>query len=281
MIWLIIIFLTCIAVLSVLLPLALDRASYSKDCPKELVYGQSRGQIDKDVEIGLLDWNDARAMIASRVLYQQEKRQLGATSGLPRTFAALTSTVLIPAVSISIYLHIGHHEAVDQPLAARIALLPGHKDSEMRVAELEAFLANHPSDGRAYELIAPFYLGRHQAEDAVHALEKAVRLLGPSADRLSALGEARFLAAEGIVTDEARKDFEAVISFDPHDTTSRYYLGLAAAQRGDAAKAAEMWSRLLADAPTGANWLARLRDQLAELESPREKPIVSPGVTVK
>ncbi len=238
MIWLIIIFLTCIAVLSVLLPLALDRPSFSQDCREELSYRQSMRQIDRDVDIGLVDRHDARAMkteIARRLLQEKERPQR-TSSALPRTFAALASTLLIPGVSIPIYMHIGHHGAVDQPLAARIAILPGHKDAEMRVAELEAFLAKHPNDGRAYELIAPFYLRKHQAENAAHALEKAVRLLGPSADRLSALGEARVLAAEGIVTQEARKDFEAAISFDPHDTTSGYYLGLAAAQLGDAGK---------------------------------------------
>lgn len=238
MIWLVFAILTCTAVLSVVLPLA--------------VHGENR--------------------TSTHQKHGEYDRAIAERGGLSRTIAALVTTMLIPALSLSFYLHLGHHGLADQPLANRVSALPGHKDAEKRVAELEGFLRKHPTDGRAYELIASFYLREHRPDSAIHALEEASRLLGPSAERLNALGEAKFFAAQGVVTQEVQDQFEASLKLDPQSATAKYYLGLAAAQSGDVEKATVIWSRLVAEAPAGANWIARLRVQLSELGKVKGPP---------
>ena len=92
-----------------------------------------------------------------------------------------------------------------------------------------------------------------------------MRLLGPSAGRLAALGEAKVIAAEGVVTEDDRADFELARAQDGGVATSRYYVGLAAAQSEDTREAVIIWSRLIADAPPDAPWIDRVREQLQEL----------------
>ena len=122
-------------------------------------------------------------------------------------------------------------------------------DLARAVARIEAHLAEHPDDGRGFEVIAPYYLRAGRYEEAIHAREEALRLLGETPERHDDLGEAFVVAAQGRVTGEAENHFEAAARLAPGDLMAAYYLGLAAAQQGRAAKAREIWWRLLADAP--------------------------------
>jgi cytochrome c-type biogenesis protein CcmH len=69
------------------------------------------------------------------------------------------------------------------------------------------------------------------------------------------------------VTAQARHQFEAASAKDPALPLARFYLGLAAAQDGDAARARDIWEALLKDAPAGAPWIATVRQQLVALSS--------------
>ena len=51
-------------------------------------------------------------------------------------------------------------------------------DLAAAIAKIEAHLAQHPDDGRGYEVLAPVYLRIGRANDAVRAASEALRLLG-------------------------------------------------------------------------------------------------------
>ena len=65
-----------------------------------------------------------------------------------------------------------------------------------------------PNDGTGWEVIAPVYLRLGRFDDAVTARRKALALNGETATRDADLGEALVAAANGVVTDEAKHDFE-------------------------------------------------------------------------
>jgi cytochrome c-type biogenesis protein CcmH len=83
----------------------------------------------------------------------------------------------------------------------------------------------------------------------------------------SAYGEALTLSAEGTVSDEAQKAFEAALAQNPKDFAARYYLGVAYAARRDDGRALALWESLLADAPPNATWREDLVDRIALLRS--------------
>jgi len=94
---------------------------------------------------------------------------------------------------------------------------------------------------------------------------ETIRLTGGSPQKYSALGEMLVHAASGRVTPEAEKAFESAIASAPEMPQPNYYLGLAAEQRGEFAKAREIWEQLVAGAPADADWLGMVRQRIAGL----------------
>jgi cytochrome c-type biogenesis protein CcmH len=152
------------------------------------------------------------------------------------------------------------------PLEARLTAAPVHSDLSAAVAQIEAHLAEHPDDGRGFEVVAPFYMRNGRYDDAIHAYGEALRLLGATPTRYAALGEAYVIAAQGEVTPNARRAFDAALGLDATHPMSRYYQALAAAQDGDTAKAEDLWTKLLADAPADAGYRDLVRARIEKLK---------------
>jgi cytochrome c-type biogenesis protein CcmH len=133
------------------------------------------------------------------------------------------------------------------------------------VAQVEAHLEKNPDDGQGWEVIAPVYLRLGRLNDAVKARGNALRLLGPDAERESDLGEALAAAANGIVTADAKAAFERAIKLDAAEFKARYFLGIAAEQDGRREEAADVWRKMLTEAPKGAAWIAQVRESIARV----------------
>jgi cytochrome c-type biogenesis protein CcmH len=183
-----------------------------------------------------------------------------------RRSVAVAALVVLPIGAALFYLAVGSPSLPDQPLAQRLAVARTGGSLAGLIAQVEAHLDSNPQDGRGWEVIAPIYLRLGRFEDAVRARRAALRLNGETPERASALGEALVFAANGMVTAEAKAAFERAVTLDRGDVQARYFLGLAAEQNGDHARAAATWRELIASAPPDAPWLDALRDALARVE---------------
>jgi cytochrome c-type biogenesis protein CcmH len=280
MIWLVFALLTGAAVMAVLVPLALRGAARDPGAADVAFFEEQIAEIARERDEGRLDPEEAegaRAEAARRLLRAQSAvRGQGGGSRRTAVIAALAAIVLIPAVSIPLYLHLGAANLPDMPLEARLGTTPEKGDLAGAVARIEQHLREHPEDGRGFEVVAPYYLRAGRGEDAIDAYEKALKLLGPTAQRYVSLGQARLVVGEGKMTPEAKKDFEAALAIDPQDVGARYYLALGAAQAGEKDKAIELFSRLEAEAPADAAYLGSVRARLADLRgTPAETPAAS------
>jgi cytochrome c-type biogenesis protein CcmH len=261
--------LTGAAVMAVLVPLAATGAAPDEAAGDAAFYEAQLAEIAREAAEGRLakdEADSARAEAARRLLRAREKTGGGAHASRRRAvFAALAALIFIPALSLALYWRLGQAQRPDMPLEARLQSRPEQLDLAGAVARIEAHLREHPEDGRGYEVLAPYYLRAGRAEDALRARAEALRLLGASPERHAALGEARVVAAQGEVTPAARADFDAALALDPKLPIARYYLGLAAAQADDKAKAVDIWTKLLADATPDAAWVEVVRRQLAAI----------------
>jgi cytochrome c-type biogenesis protein CcmH len=113
-------------------------------------------------------------------------------------------------------------------------------------------------------------LGRF--DDAVKARRNVLRLLGPTAERETDLGEALTGAANGVITAEARAAFERALKLEPSDMRARFFMGHAAQQDGRSKEAAEIWRKLLAEAPPDAPWTGIVREALARVDPSAPAP---------
>lgn len=240
-----------------------------------------RAEIARQKAAGLL--SDAEAIAADREAARRllaAEASVGPAPAAPlrrSRFAFIAIALAVPAASLVLYGRIGAPHLPDQPLAAR-ALPKEELDIAAAVARIEAHLAQNPNDARGHEILGPIYLRIGRFADAATTFERLVTLLGPNAERLGALGEARVFAAGGVITAEARQAFAAAVTAEAKAARPRFYLALAEAQDGRIADAISALTILSAEVPEGparqriAAELARLGSPLPEAGHPSPAP---------
>ena len=273
MIWSVIALMTAVAVLAVLWPLA-RRTREIAAAGDVAVYRDQLDEIERDQSFGLIappEADAARVEVSRRLLAADAaaRREKPAPEGSPRrrNAVAVAALVGIPIVAIALYLAIGSPDLPGQPLAARIAQAHGGQSIEQMFARIEQHLRDHPDDGRGWEVVAPVYMRIGRYDEAVRARRNALQLLGETAERQAALGEALMAAANGVVTADAKSAFDAALRLDTKDVSARFYTGLAAEQDGRKAEAARIWSALATDAPPGAAWRPAVLEALARVDA--------------
>jgi len=256
--WFVFALMTAAAIFAVLLPLGLTgRARGGGD--ETTVYKDQLAEIERDVAadlIGTREAEAARVEIGRRLLAAADKEAnapLQSNTRL-RRLAAVLALVGLPLVAVAIYLPLGSPRLGDFPLAARAVKPSGDQSVETLVAQVEQHLEKNPTDGRGWTVLAPVLARIARYDDAVRAFRNAITYAGDSADRRADLGEAMVGAAGGVVTTEAKSEFDRALSLNADEAKASYYLGLAAEQDGRAQEAAAIWRAMLEKAPAGAPW---------------------------
>jgi cytochrome c-type biogenesis protein CcmH len=264
--------MTAAAIWAVLWPLA-RRASELRSGSDVAVYRDQLEEIERDRAAGLIEDNEAasaqvevsRRLIAAADVQTALPSSVAEVRWRRRAFA-IVALVLLPFGATGLYLALGSPLLPDQPLAPRLAAARGSQSVDTLIAQVEAHLERNPEDGHGWEVIAPVYLRLGRFGDAVTARRNALRLIGITAERETAFGEALVFAANGVVTAQAKAAFERAVELDANGVQARYFLGLAAEQDGDRAQAAATWRALIEAAPPDAPWIDLLRRALARVE---------------
>ncbi len=273
MIWLAFALLTGIAVLGILWPLSRPAPKPREDAADVAFYRAQIAEIDADVERGLIEAEQgqaAKALAARRLLAAAPEEVAVTESRSARRIAAVLALVAVPAVALGLYMKVGHPELPDMPREARLAAEPAKMDIAAAVSKIEAHLAANPDDGRAYEVVAPVYLRMGRFDDAVHAREQALKLLGDSAARRVRYAEALAYAADGVVTPEAEEQIDRALALDPKNMEARYFQGLGAAQHDDPERARKIWTDMIAELPEKSPVRVAVAEKLAMLDAPVE-----------
>ena len=260
LLWLILACLTAIVLLVLLRPLAresegdaTEAASSAREGFDAAVYRDQLAEIDADRARGLIGEAEAEAArieIARRLLATDGKTRASAGAqreGATSRAALIGVTALLPLLALGFYLSYGSPGLPDQPLALRLKDPANEQNIAALVARVEARLREHPEDGEGWDVIAPVYLGWRRYGDAANAYEQAIRLLGPSASRLSGLGQAVVLKNDGVVTEEARRALERALTLDKTLLEPRILLSIAKEQDGKFAEADRGLARAASD----------------------------------
>jgi cytochrome c-type biogenesis protein CcmH len=136
---------------------------------------------------------------------------------------------------------------------------------ENLVVQVEQHLEKNPTDGRGWNVLAPVLVRLGRFDDAVRAYRNSLTYNGESSERRADLGEAIAAAAGGVVTAEAKTEFERAHGLNADDPKANYFLGLAAEQDGRKDDAANIWRSLLAKAPADAPWRPLVQTSLARV----------------
>ena len=105
--------------------------------------------------------------------------------------------------------------------------------------------------------------------DAARVFGEIAALLGPRGDAqlFADRAEAMVLAAGGYVSPEAEEIIKKSLAIDQTNPMSRYYAGMALAQRGDAERAIVIWESLSAEATDDDAWGPLVDEMLARVRA--------------
>lgn len=275
LIWIIFALMTGAAIFALLWPLSHGRATAFADvADARSLYRSQLGEIDRDLArrlIGATEADAARAEAARRLLRASgdEAGPTGETESSLRRRRASSALALscVPLLALLVYGAYGSPGRPDQPLAARLQEDNSRQDFALALARIETHLAANPGDGKGWSVVAPVYMRQGRYDDAATAFAQAIRNGEASAEAHAGLGEARTLAAGGVVTAAARASFADALRLEAGNARARFFLAIGQEQDGDAKGAAEAMRALLADAAPDAPWAQAVRQRLARLEA--------------
>ncbi|UPK40544.1 c-type cytochrome biogenesis protein CcmI [Bradyrhizobium sp. 186] len=272
--WFVFALMTVAAIFAVLWPLGRGARAESQDTENQgsevAVYKDQLTEIERDLATGLIAAPEAEA---ARV--EIGRRLLAAASSGPalapksslnwRRAAAVLAFAGLPLVAIGVYMPLGSPRLQDFPLAQRERGSGSGMALENLVVQVQQHLEKNPTDGRGWNVLAPVLARLGRFDDAVRAYRNSLTYNGESSERRADLGEAISAAAGGVVTAEAKTEFERAHALNADDPKANYFLGLAAEQDGRKDDAAAIWRALLAKAPADAPWRPLVQSSLARV----------------
>jgi len=199
---------------------------------------------------GLMDetaWAAARAEAGRRILNAQ-----GAAAPVARRadrIWVVGGVGLAAATALGLYVLTGAPGLADQPFEQRVedwASRPMTLDDQQLAAVAGRAARERPNDPEMLRLLGA---ARFQAGDpvgAASAFRRVLALQPEDAQSWARLGESLVRANQGQIGGDAEAAFAEALKRDPDQLGARYFLGEAALRRGDAARARQMWTPLIA-----------------------------------
>jgi cytochrome c-type biogenesis protein CcmH len=281
--WFVFALMTVAAIFAVLWPLSRGTASKAGGS-EAVVYKDQLAEIDRDVAAGLIGASEAdaaRVEIGRRLLAAVDgERNLPAQSSLRlRRSSAVLALVGLPVIAVAVYLALGTPQLGDFPLAGRTRAVDANQPLENLVAQVEAHLEKNPTDGRGWSVLAPVLARLGRYDDAIRAFRNVIAYNGDSGERRSDLAEALVGSAGGVVTSEAKAEFERAVAQNADDPKANYFLGLAAEQDGRNPDAAAIWRAMLEKAPANAPWRPLVQAALVRVGGPAAPALSSDAMS--
>jgi len=217
----------------------------------------------KEIERGLIDDIESGADTLSG------REQAG-------VWAGIVVAVLIPFLSILLYLQLGKPASFLQSIEPRIAdaaLPDGHADVDIQsvVARLESELQQNADNPEGWYLLGSTYMTLQRFSEAAQAFGKLRELVGDEPDLLVREADALAMANQGVLAGAPENLLERALALNPDHPVALWLSGIAADRRGDVEEALRYWQRaepLFADNPQSQaelrTQITRARARLAE-----------------
>ena len=278
--WIAFAFLTAAVLAAVLVPLARatrqDEIAGSSETGSVAVYRDQLREIASDRTSGALSATEAQAAeleISRRLLAsaaRSERIEPLASSSRAlldsrHATIALATAVIVPLVTLGLYLAHGSPTVPSSPFAARMDAAVEQAALANIISQVEARLREDPEQGKGWEAIAPVYLKLGRFRDAANAYANAARLNGETVPLLAGRAESAMLASDGVVTEEARVAYDKILKLEPGRIEPRFWLAMAKEQDGHLADALAAYKALLAEAAADAPYRSPLTMRIQDV----------------
>ncbi len=256
LLWILFAILTAGALGAVFSPLFRQpEVNESRDLYDVAVYKDQLKEIDQDIDRGLISEQEARTAkteISRRLLKSAEKLEKNTSSGktgnIPPKSAIFASLILVPVLSLGMYIRFGY-PTPPAPLTCIQQASRFEQTKELThvlelVGKAEAQLKKKPDDARGWFVLAPIYLKLQCYQESANAYKKVMELKGVNGKLLAEYGEALVRANKSVITPEARAAFRKSLELQPDRMLPRIRLIMALEQDGKNEEAAKAWAKI-------------------------------------
>lgn len=301
--WLPLVLLTVVAMAFVLVPVwryrvreteagVAQRATRNRE-----IFTQRQAELEREVGEGTIAAEDHQRMLAElqrafmldmEALQQQQDKPAAAV--LPLRWLPIVLALAIPVGALLLYRSQG--AAPDLALPALMQKISEATDEQAQSAalaeladSLEQRLERRPDDLQTGYMLGTLYLGMDRYAEAIGVFDKMLVEMEPTPDKATVLGQlaqARYLAAESVITPEAQDAMEQALALNPNEQAVMSLYAIDAFLKQDFVGALQYWRRQLSDLTPGSRDAEELRQRIALVESslPAEQKVAVQGSTV-
>lgn len=226
---------------------ALGNAKNIQIIDKSAIYSAHLKDIESDLEEGRLDQEDfqsAKNEILKRILRAKSQLQGELSDKIPKLLPLILAG-FIGISAIGTYLFIGNPTLKDQPIKAREKQLLARAPETLGENEIMLLLQSRaqadPKDAIAHLLMGKMLLGDGRTNDALHALQAALRRDPNNPETLAELGGTFLKLSDYQVGNEFLSAESAALKLDPKNSTAHFYRGLALWKNDDQNGAMSEW----------------------------------------
>jgi cytochrome c-type biogenesis protein CcmH len=225
------------------------------------------------------DYAQAKDELQRRVLEDASDEETATTLETPKKTLVLVG-LLIPAMAIGLYWHLGSPAALDPANAAQPAHAAGQhhttpQEIERLVEGLVKKLEQDPGNLQGWSMLARTYkmLGRNA--EAEQAFERAGTFLDNDAQLLASYADLAAANANGNFAGKPNQLIAKALKADPENPMALWLAGTAAFRSSDFGTAIRVWERLLAKLDPQAEDTQMLQGAIEDAYARMGKPVPS------
>jgi len=214
----------------------------SRDAMNAAVYREQLRELDADLASGAIAQADharARDELNRRVIEDASQPGERAAPGGNRLVAY--SVLAVPLVALGVYFAVGNPAVIVLEDDAQAT----QRQIEAMVERLAARLKENPDDVEGWKMLGRSYSVLGRFRDAIDAYTRAAARAPRDADVLVDLADVLAMANGQRLAGDPEKLVERALQIDPKNLKGLALAGTAAFDRGDFARAAALWERML------------------------------------
>ncbi|QFU76082.1 cytochrome C biogenesis protein [Halioglobus maricola] len=174
----------------------------------------------------------------------------------PETAGSFPSWALFLGVAVfSVFVYVKLGAIEDVQISEQLRELGDDSTPEQMQAliySVEQRAAARPDNLHYTALLGRYYMGQQDYAEAAKVYDALSEAAPQDAQALAYAAQARYLAANRDLDDDARIRAESALAIDPHNRTALGLLGMASYEQGKYRAAVEYWQRLIAAEPPGS-----------------------------
>ena len=230
------------------------RNDVARDAANLEILRDQIAEMDADLKNGLL----------TPELYEQGKRELetrvleevvpAATTpaGSPNKTLAIVLAVLLPIMSVGVYLVVGDVGALSPANPHAGMSSGGEVRTDTGISALEKRVAASDQDGEAMVMLARSYMEVDRFADSAKVYAKLVKLIPDEAWVWADYADAQAMAGGQTLRGKPTEFINKALQLDPNHMKALALAGSAAMERGDFSAAIKHWDKLLKQLPPGS-----------------------------